>query len=234
MRTRCVRPWTSVRALRPDNRRISDRSLLRRRVIVVITLVIGATLLHLAFAQPAGSTAFYGLTLALAITGSVGGLLSGPLPFIASGRSRDDAVRDAGVAVALGAVVAGIFIAGASIVALIHPLRRLVVDVVTHTHGTSFALILVVTVVNAVAEEIFFRGAVYAAIGERFTVALTTLVYVATILVSGNIALAFAAAVLGAVLAVERRMTGGLLAPALTHVTWSALMLIVLPLLFPH
>ena len=109
-----------------------------------------------------------------------------------------------------------------------------VVDVVTHTHGTSFALILVVTVVNAVAEEVFFRGAVYAAIGARFTVALTTIVYAATIAISGNIALAFAAAVLGLVLAVERRMTGGILAPALTHVTWSVLMLIVLPLLFPH
>jgi uncharacterized protein len=223
-----------VRALRPDDNRIDDPSLVRRRVVVVITLIIGATLLHLAFAQSAGSTAFYELTFALAIAGLAGGLLSGPLPFIAPGRSRDEAAREAAVAVALGGVVAGVFIAGASVVALIHPLRRLVVDVVTHTHGTSFALILVVTVVNAAAEEIFFRGAVYAAVGERFTVALTTLVYVATIAVSGNVALAFAAAVLGAVLALERRMTGGLLAPALTHVTWSVLMLIVLPLLFPH
>ncbi len=223
-----------MRALKPDNPRTSDASLVRRRVVAVFTLVVGATLLHLAFAQPAGSTAFYDLTFALAITGTAGGLLSGPLPFIAPGRSRDGVAREAGVAVALGAVVAGIFIAGASVVALIHPLRRLVVDVVSHTHGTSFALILVVTVVNAVAEEIFFRGAVYAAIGGRFTVALTTLVYFATILISGNVALAFAAAVLGAVLAVERRVSGGLLAPALTHVTWSALMLTVLPLLFPR
>jgi membrane protease YdiL (CAAX protease family) len=120
------------------------------------------------------------------------------------------------------------------VVALVHPLRRYVVDVVTHTHGTSFALILFVTAINAVAEEIFFRGAVYAALGPRYRVALTTLVYVAAIAIAGNLALAFAAAVLGTVLALQRRFAGGVLAPALTHATWSVCLLIVLPVLLPR
>jgi membrane protease YdiL (CAAX protease family) len=222
-----------VRTLGADRAPVAAAgSLVRRRVVVVVTLIVGATLLHLAFAQPAGSTAFYGYTFALAVAGATGGLLSGRLPFAPLGRSRAELLREAAGAVALGVLIAGIFIAGASVVALIHPLRRFVVDVVTHTHGTSFALILVVTVINAVAEEVFFRGAVFAAVGPRHTVVLTTLIYIATIAISGNLALAFAAAVLGLVLALERRITGDLMAPALTHATWSAVMLIVLPLLF--
>lgn len=217
----------SVRALRADHTQV-DR---RRLVVVVITLVVGAVLLRLAFAQPSGSTGFYVLTLVLATTGTVGGLLSGP---ISLARDRPPRAAEAPKAIALGLLVAGIFVAGAEVVRLIHPLRRYVVDVVTHTHGTSFALILLVTVLNAVAEEIFFRGAVYAAIGDRYQVALTTLVYFVTIAIAGNIALAFAAIVLGSVLGIERRLTGGVLAPALTHVTWSICLLIILPLLLPH
>jgi len=38
--------------------------------------------------------------------------------------------------------------------------------------------------------------------------------------------------VLGTVVGMERRASGGVLAPVLTHVTWSTLMLLVLPPLF--
>jgi membrane protease YdiL (CAAX protease family) len=41
--------------------------------------------------------------------------------------------------------------------------------------------------------------------------------------------LIFAAAVMGTLFALERRTTGGILAPMITHVTWSALMLFLLP-----
>jgi membrane protease YdiL (CAAX protease family) len=44
--------------------------------------------------------------------------------------------------------------------------------------------------------------------------------------------LAFAALVLGLLTALERRASGGVLAPILTHATWSLLMLLVLPPLF--
>ncbi len=62
----------------------------------------------------------------------------------------------------------------------------------------------------------------------------TTAVYVAAIAVSGDPALIFAAAVLGALLALERGVSGGVLAPILTHVTWSVILLLVLPSLFAH
>ena len=51
------------------------------------------------------------------------------------------------------------------------------------------------------------------------------LVTVATL----NVALVTAAAVMGTVFALERLATRGVLAPMLTHVTWSTLMLLALP-----
>jgi membrane protease YdiL (CAAX protease family) len=48
----------------------------------------------------------------------------------------------------------------------------------------------------------------------------------------GNPVLVFAAVVLGAVVAMQRRASGGILAPILTHITWSLSMLFVLPPIF--
>jgi membrane protease YdiL (CAAX protease family) len=44
--------------------------------------------------------------------------------------------------------------------------------------------------------------------------------------------LAFAAVVLGVVVGLERRASGGVLAPILTHCAWSLTMLFALPALF--
>ena len=44
--------------------------------------------------------------------------------------------------------------------------------------------------------------------------------------------LGFAALILGAVCAWERRATGGVLAPVLTHVVWGLLMVLALPPVF--
>jgi membrane protease YdiL (CAAX protease family) len=44
--------------------------------------------------------------------------------------------------------------------------------------------------------------------------------------------LALAGLLLGALVGLERRATGGILAPIITHVVWSSSMLFVLPALF--
>jgi CAAX protease family protein len=49
---------------------------------------------------------------------------------------------------------------------------------------------------------------------------------------TGNVMLAFAAVLLGIVVGLERRASGGILAPVLTYVTWSPAMLFAQPLLF--
>jgi membrane protease YdiL (CAAX protease family) len=85
--------------------------------------------------------------------------------------------------------------------------------------------------VNGVAEELFFRGAAYAAI-PRHPVPATTAAYAVATFATGNVMLAFAAVLLGIVVGLERRASGGVLAPVLTHVTRSLAMLFALPPLF--
>jgi membrane protease YdiL (CAAX protease family) len=63
-------------------------------------------------------------------------------------------------------------------------------------------------------------------------VTISTIVYVAATLASGNLMLGFAAIILGTVCALERRASGGVLAPVLTHFVWGLIMVLVLPPLF--
>jgi membrane protease YdiL (CAAX protease family) len=86
--------------------------------------------------------------------------------------------------------------------------------------------------VNGIAEELFFRGALFAAIGVRHPVIISTVIYTLATIPGGNPVLVFAAAVLGAICGLQRRAGGGILAPALTHITWSMTLLFVLPPLF--
>jgi membrane protease YdiL (CAAX protease family) len=91
---------------------------------------------------------------------------------------------------------------------------------------------VVITLVNGVAEELFFRGALYSALGRHHPVLISTGLYVAVTSATGNPMLGFAAIILGTVCALERRATGGILAPVLTHLVWGLIMVLVLPPLF--
>ena len=61
---------------------------------------------------------------------------------------------------------------------------------------------------------------------------VTTVAYAIATLATGNVMLSFAAVLLGVVVGLQRRASGGILAPILTHVTWSLAMLLVLPAVF--
>ncbi len=61
---------------------------------------------------------------------------------------------------------------------------------------------------------------------------ISTVIYAAATLATGNPMLVFAALTLGVVLALQRRASGGILGPIITHVTWSMMMLFLLPPLF--
>ena len=125
----------------------------------------------------------------------------------------------------------GVFVLGALVVREIDPLAAYVSSVLEYADEGSLTVLAVITFFNGIAEELFFRGAMYAAI-PRHPVAWTTLAYVVATLATGNVMLAFAAILLGAVCGLERRASGGVLAPILTHITWSLSMLFLLPLLF--
>jgi membrane protease YdiL (CAAX protease family) len=92
--------------------------------------------------------------------------------------------------------------------------------------------VLTTTLANGLAEEVFFRGALYAAVGTSRPVLTSTAVYGLATTATRNPALVLASLAMGALFGLQRRSTGGLQAPVLTHLTWSALMLRYLPPLF--
>ncbi len=209
----------------------SDAAFLRRRIVVVIVLVVGATLLGLTLSVRRGAPAFYPLTAGLAAVWVVGGFLSGPLhlgriPFRGSLR------RPIVTPIITGLLASAVFVIGALVVRQIPPLRDYVQNVLDHAKYGSLPLVAALTLLNGVAEEIFFRGALYAAIGVRRPVVISTVIYAIVTVATGNPMLVFAAATLGLVLGLQRRASGGVLAPILTHVTWSAAMIFALPPLF--
>ncbi len=82
---------------------------------------------------------------------------------------------------------------------------------------------------NAVAAELFFRGGLYAATGGQHAVLITTFVFALSTVPTGIPILVVGAAVLGAVVGLQRRVTGGVLGPIITHVTWLTGMVFLLP-----
>ena len=211
--------------------RQSDAAFLRRRIVVAITLALGATLLGLSFSVRQGDPTFYPLTFGLAATWTLGSVLSGPLHLghiHLAGRLRRPTITP----IAVGLLLAALFVLGALIVRTIPSLVRLAEDVLGYARLGNLWIICVITLVNGIAEELFFRGALFAAIGVRHAVLISTVLYVLATVAGGNLVLVFTAAVLGTVVGLERRASGGILAPILTHVTWSLSMLFVLPPLF--
>jgi membrane protease YdiL (CAAX protease family) len=132
----------------------------------------------------------------------------------------------------IGLAVGGVFMLGGLVVRQIPPLADFTENVLAHARVGSLVLIVFIALLNGVAEEIFFRGALYSAIGVKHPVIISTVVYTIATLASGNPMLGFAAVLLGYVMGLQRRASGGILAPILTHVSWSAVMVLALPPLF--
>ena len=209
----------------------SDTAFLRRRIVVAVTLAVGATLLGLSFSVRQGDPAFYALTFGLAATWTLGSLLSGPLHLghiLRGGTLRRPIITP----IAVGLLLAALFLLGAYVVRTIPPLASLAEDVLGYARLGNLWIIFMITLVNGIAEEFFFRGALFAAIGAWHPVLISTVIYALATIPGGNPVLVFAAVVLGTVVGLQRRASGGVLAPILTHITWSLSMLFVLPPIF--
>jgi uncharacterized protein len=227
--TSLVRP-VLIDKVERDHRQ-SDAAFLRRRIVVAITLAVGATLLGFSFSVRQGDPAFYPLTLGLAATWTFGSLLSGPLHLgqtLHGGTLRRPII----IPIVVGLLLAALFILGALIIRSIPTLATLAEDVLGYARLGNLWIILVITLVNGIAEELFFRGALFAAVGVWHPVLISTVLYALTTIAGGNPVLVFTAVVLGTVVALQRRASGGVLAPILTHITWSLSLLFVLPPIF--
>jgi len=204
----------------------------RRRIIVVVVLAIGGALLGYSLTRQPGDSSFYWLTLALAAVWTLGAFASGPL-HLGCVRFRGRNQRPVITGTAIGLLLGGAFLAGGLVARDIPGVREFVTRVLDFANHGSLALVVFITVVNGVAEELFFRGALYTALGKAYPAVVSTIIYVVAILAStGNPMLGVAAVVVGAVCAWERRATGGVLAPMLTHFFWGLVMVLALPPVF--
>lgn len=191
-----------------------------------------AALLRSTFAAEAGSKRFYLLTAGLAATWTAGALGAGPVPWRGDGwRTRPaGAVR----ALVIGPVVTGaatfaVFYGAARGARRHHALRRAIAGVLRYADVGSTPLVILIASGSGIAEELFFRGALWS--GPR-PLRATTLAYAASTSATGNPALVLAGLITSVIFGWQRAATGGVVAPAVTHVTWSVLMLRYLPPLF--
>lgn len=159
----------------PRDHRDPAPVLRRRRVVTALTLVAGTALLWWSLSLRPGDPLFYVGTAALAATWIVGALLSGPLylgrghtrtgflqidhaeePGSSGGEAGDQAGRTAYSrpvvqSLALGALLLGIFLVGALVVAQVPALAGPVEDLLDHARYGSLPLVLLITVVNGIA-----------------------------------------------------------------------------------
>ncbi|ORV06425.1 CPBP family intramembrane glutamic endopeptidase [Mycobacterium celatum] len=203
----------------------------RRRVVVAVVLVVGAVLLGLSMRRHPGEASFYWLTLALSAVWLFGALASGPLHLGGicwRGRNQRPVITGS----TTGLVLGGVFVLGGLIAKQIPPVAELITLVMQFADQGSWRLTLAIALLGAIAEELFYRGALYTALGRHHPVLISTTIYVVATLASQNLMLGFAAIILGTVCVLERRATGGVLAPILTHFVWSLVVLLALPPIF--
>lgn len=218
--------WDEV----PRDHRATPDALRRRQWVTAGVVVLGGVVLGLSLRIEPGSPWFYASSVGLSTVWAVGAFASGPLHLgrvTAPGGPR----RPVLAPVLLGLGLAAVFAVGGLVIRQVPFLEDQVGNVVAYADQGSLPLLVLITALTGAAEELFFRGAAYDAITRR-PVLLTTVLYTAATYATGNVMLTFAAALLGVLVGLERRATGGILAPILTHLSWSLSMLLVLPLIF--
>jgi len=191
-----------------------------------------AALLRSSFAAKAGSARFYLLTASLAGTWAGGALGAGPIPWCGdSWRTRPGSAARALIVIPVvtGAGTFAMFYGAARVARHHRTLRRAIVGVLRYAEAGSTPLIVLIASGSGVAEEMFFRGALWTGLRPLST---TTLAYAASTAATGNPALVLAGLITSVIFGWQRDATGGVLAPAVAHVTWSVLMLRYLTPLF--
>jgi membrane protease YdiL (CAAX protease family) len=216
----------------PRDHRESDAAFRRRRRVTAGVSVAGAGLLGVSLSQQPDSRSFYALTLGVAGTWVAGGFASGPLHLGWVQTPKATLRRPLLTPVLAGAGAFGLFYGAALVARRIPPLDAAVSRVLRYAHQGNPGLVLTTTLANGLAEEVFFRGALYAAVGVDAPVVKSSVVYTLATVATRNPALVLASVPMGLLFALQRRASGGIQAPMISHVTWSVLMLRYLPPLF--
>jgi uncharacterized protein len=225
-------PSKSVAGDRAEYDSTTVRQQRRQRQAVAAVALTGTALLGASLSTEPDSPEFYALTFAVAGTWLVGGLVSDPLRLHSETAPERSFRRSTVLPIITGAAAFGGFFGAALVVRRIPILNEALTSVLSYAHHGSNALVLATTLANGVAEEVFFRGSLFTALGNHHPVPISTGIYMLTTSATRNPALVLASGAMGALLALQRSTSGGIQAPILTHVAWSALMLRYLPPLF--
>jgi CAAX protease family protein len=202
--------------------------------VVAATTVVGTGLLAKALSASPGSGQFYACSLATAATWAAGALATRLV------RPQHRARPPAGSAVTpvfIGFGAFGAFYGAGLLASQVPVLDRAITEIFRYDRAGSSRWVLFTTLANGAAEEAFFRGALYDELGPGAAVLGSTAAYVLVTTATGNPALVLASTVMGTLFALQRRSTGGVRAPMITHLIWSTLMLRHLPPMFrpvPH
>ena len=150
--------WEKV----PRDHRETPAALRRRQLVTLGFVVLGGAVLGLSLRIEPGNPLFYPATVGLAAVWTIGAFASGPIHL---GRitSRSELRRPVVAPIAIGLALAAIFVGGALVVREVPWLGSQVVHVLDFADQGSLPLLALITLVNGIAEELFFRGAAYAA-----------------------------------------------------------------------
>lgn len=201
-----------------------------RRRTRATALAVGTALVALSLSTEGDNPLFYSFALGLAGTWAAGALASGPVP--AGAVFTRPVGRSVAEPVLAGIGTFGLFYAAARLARRSPLLDRAISSVLRYADTGPTSLVVLTACVNGVAEELFFHGAMWDEAGKRYQVGKTALVYTASTAATRNPALVVGAAATSLIFGQLRQRSGGVAAPALAHVTWSALMLTVLPPVF--
>lgn len=204
----------------------SRADLARPRIVAAVTWVAGVLALGVTLRLEPGNRTFVLGALIMASVWTVGAVLVGVGSWRGAASMGRQALAGIGVGAAAGVLCLGVGAAISRVEALAGPAQVLL----AHRGTAPLLVVLAITIVNGIAEELFFRGALFGVIPARWAIAVTTVAYAAATLPSGIALLTAAAVMLGVMTAWLRRVTGGLVSPVAAHLTWSVGMLLLLPL----
>src|SRR5437763_158473 len=147
----------------------------RRRVVVTIVLLLGAATLGMALRRHPGEPAFYWWSLTLAGVWALGAFVSGPL-HLGGARWRGRNQRPVVSGTVIGLLLGGVFLVGGLVVREIPVVAELVTRLLRYSDQGSWRLTMGIALLAAVAEEMFYRGALYTALGRHHPLLISTVI----------------------------------------------------------
>lgn len=200
-----------------------DEIPLRTRRVALIALLLGGVLLGITFSADDGGTRFYVAGFALAAIWATAAALA------PRHDRRTPRLADAAIGALVGAAAFGAFVIAFLVVRRVGFLGEQVESLLDTADRSGLGPVIALALVNAAAEEAFFRGTLVDVVSARHRWFAGIVPYVIATLPSANIALVIAAAAMGAVFTGLRLARRNVTAPLVCHVTWTLLMLLAFP-----